>query len=476
MAGNQARLRIAIGRECDPAPVRRPAWTKIAGSVPGQVGHSVRVHVQGPDVGGAAIACRDEHHRLPVGRHGPLIVERGIVGQLLTARAVGMNSIDIRLFLSLGSEDDRLAVGGIRRRILEPWSGNHGTFVLSVGIRDEHGHHRDQVPVEEHRCFDEGSASWADNVAPRGPTPIKMAQASALGGVGFLHATSLDIGTSSRPARMTQMLSVAAHALSGRVHRESQGSARAAEPSPLAPVVACGLSGGDDDCRARGASAVLPSAAPRCAPSRPTRSSPATPRRASWASRCRATGSRSARSCPGPRPASARSPRSRSSIPRYGPLGLQLMRAGPLGARQPEGAARRRSAARRAPGRDGRRAGPRRHAHGRALHPRRRRPVGEGVRGAGEPDGQAERVARHGAGLRGGAGRPRRAAARGARRGGGRGRRHPRPAVGGDRGGEGPRERPALGRPDLRPAGRGQPGCRSWSCGGWCGCSAPTTT
>ena len=162
--------------------------------------------------------------------------------------------------------------------------------------------------------------------------------------------------------------------------------------------------------------------------------------------------------------------------PSYGPLGLSLMRAGRLGSGRPEGAPRRRRAARRAPGRHGRRAGPRRHAHGLACIPAAGGQSGPGVRGAGEPDGEAERVAGDGARVRGGAGRPRRAHAGGARRGRGRRRRHPGTAVGGARGGEGPRERPALGGPGLRPARRGPSRSRSPSCGGWCACSGPTTT
>ena len=101
---------------------------------------------------------------------------------------------------------------------------------------------------------------------------------------------------------------------------------------------------------------------------------------------------------------------------------------------------------------------------------------GERVRRPGEPDGQAQRVARDGARVRGGERRPGRAHARGARRGRGRGRRHPRPAVGGARGGEGPLRAAGPGRTASSTCASRIIPCRSPSCGGWCACSAPTTT
>ena len=82
--------------------------------------------------------------------------------------------------------------------------------------------------------------------------------------------------------------------------------------------------------------------------SRPTRSSPATSRRGSGASRCSRSSSPSARSCRGrSRGAGAVATQSYAN-PRYGPDGLALLRAGPVGRR-----------GRRAADRRGRRARPR---------------------------------------------------------------------------------------------------------------------
>ena len=63
--------------------------------------------------------------------------------------------------------------------------------------------------------------------------------------------------------------------------------------------------------------------------------------------------------------------------PSYGPLGLQLMRAGRTAPDALKALLAGDDAARRAAGRHGRRPGPRRHAHGLALHPRRGRPAGQ---------------------------------------------------------------------------------------------------
>ena len=132
-------------------------------------------------------------------------------------------------------------------------------------------------------------------------------------------------------------------------------------------------------------------------------------------------------------------------------------------------------AARGAPGRDGRRQGQRRHLHRQAGHPRRGRPGGQGLRRAGEPDGEGHRVAGDGARVRGREGRSRGADARRARRRGGGGRRHPRPAVGGDRRGEGDAQRPAVGGPHVRPSRRGSSRSPGASCAAWSACSARTT-
>jgi hypothetical protein len=121
-------------------------------------------------------------------------------------------------------------------------------------------------------------------------------------------------------------------------------------------------------------------------------------------------------------------------------------------------AAGRRRPARRAPGGHARRARRGQDAHRRQVHPGRGRPVRQAVRGAGQPDGEGHGLAGHGAGLRGHAGRPGRPAAGGPRRGRGRGRRHPWAAVGRHHRGQGDGQRPAVGRPGLRPARRGPPG------------------
>ena len=161
----------------------------------------------------------------------------------------------------------------------------------------------------------------------------------------------------------------------------------------------------------------------------PTRSSPATRRPATSASPCRATGSRSGPTVPWAEAGVGAVATQSFAKVDYGPLGLALMRAGKSAARGARRASspptRRRTCGRwRWWTRQGRVAA----WTGPEVHRRRRPPDGRRLLGAGEPDGQADRLAGHGARLRGRPGGPRRAPAGGARGRRGRGRRHPRPA------------------------------------------------
>ena len=208
----------------------------------------------------------------------------------------------------------------------------------------------------------------------------------------------------------------------------------------------------------------------------PTRSWRATPRLASWASPCRATGSRWARSCPGPRPGSGRWPRSRSSIP---PTGRSASRSwgGPRRPRTPG----------RAPGR-GRAAAT--CARSAWSTPQGRAATHTGALCIPAAGGQVGKeyvvqanlmekpsvwpaMARAYEAAKGDLADRLLAALDAAEAEGGdiRGRQSAA-----HRRRQGPLERPALGRPRLRPAGRGPPRARSPSCAGWCACSAPTTT
>ena len=106
-----------------------------------------------------------------------------------------------------------------------------------------------------------------------------------------------------------------------------------------------------------------------------------------------------------------------------------------VGARRPEGPARRRRERRGTPGGDPRRQREGRRPHRDEVHPDGRAPRRRRLLGPGQPDARRQGVARDVEGLRGGPGRPGREDARCPRRGPGGGRRHPGQAVGGaDRG------------------------------------------
>ena len=167
----------------------------------------------------------------------------------------------------------------------------------------------------------------------------------------------------------------------------------------------------------------------RCGPCTRTRSSRAMPPPASWASPCSRTGSPSARRVPWAE-AGVGAVATQSFVdPSYGPLGLALMKAGRTA---PEALAALLAGD---SGRDVRQVGMvdakgsvATHT-GKIGHPGGGRPVGRGLRRAGEPDGQADRVARDGEAFEAAKGdlAERMLAALDAARGGGR--RHPRPPV-----------------------------------------------
>src|SRR5688500_9781839 len=82
-----------------------------------QVSQRSRLEAQNPYIGLTG-AIRDERQRLSIWRENPLIVEAGDRGQLLAARTIEAGSIDISRPVSLGGEDDPLAVSRKRRVVI----------------------------------------------------------------------------------------------------------------------------------------------------------------------------------------------------------------------------------------------------------------------------------------------------------------------------------------------------------------------
>ena len=150
LAGLVPGLGVPIRREGDPRPVGRPSGPEVARRVVGQIRGGLRGKVEQPDVRGAPLPRGDERQGPAVRRQDPLIVERGMIGELLEPGAVGTDPIEVGLPVRLGGEDDPLPVGGKGRGVLQLPVRGQGPRIRAVGVGDEDGHHRGLIPVEQH--------------------------------------------------------------------------------------------------------------------------------------------------------------------------------------------------------------------------------------------------------------------------------------------------------------------------------------
>ena len=179
LAGLVPGLGVPIRGEGDPRPVGRPAGPEVARRVVGEIRGGLRRQIQQPDVRGATRARGDEGQGPPVRRQGPLVVERGVVGELLDSGAVRVDPIDVRLPVRLGGEDDPLPVGGEGRGVLETPRRDQRPRVGAVGVGDEHGHHRGLIPVEQHLV--PGRRRVRGRVGLRAADGVRAADGAGLG-------------------------------------------------------------------------------------------------------------------------------------------------------------------------------------------------------------------------------------------------------------------------------------------------------